>query len=55
MVKNRPKTKFERRAITHGSDIFDIVAFKKMIILASIGDKEVELNYLKIDNLNLSV
>ena len=29
MVKNRPKTKFERRAITHGSDIFDIVAFKK--------------------------
>ena len=29
VVKNRPKTKFERRAITQGNDIFDIVALKK--------------------------
>ena len=29
IIKNRPKTKFEKRAITEGNDIFDIVAFKK--------------------------
>ncbi len=29
IIKNRPKTKFEKRAITRGNDIFDIVAFKK--------------------------